>query len=213
MKPTRILIADDHEVIRQGLAGLIAAEGPGWDVCGTAADGHEAVVKAIELRPDIVIMDYKMPALDGNEATKLIKMRLPETEVLLFTGTTIRGDLLAVYRSEAKGALLKSEAAEELIPALEALRRHHRFRSKQVEAQYERIIAQHADPLVKPLTPRELETLRAIAEGKSSKEIAVQMGVSVKTIETHRTRLFRKIEARSAAEAVRYAVREGLIEP
>lgn len=213
MKPTTILIADDHEVIRQGLTGLIAAAGPKWEICGTAADGYETVLQALALKPDIVIMDYKMPLLDGAEAAEQITQRLPKTEVLMFTGTNTERDVMAIYRAPVNGVLLKTEAAEELMPALDALRHHHFFRSKQITALYETAVRGQAEAGLQEITTREMEILHDIAAGQASKEIAARMGISVKTVESHRSSLLRKMKARSAAELIRFAVRHGLVEP
>lgn len=210
MQPTRILIADDHPIICAGLSGLIARHGCEWEICATAADGHEAVVKAMELRPDIVIMDYQMPFLNGLEAAALLKERLPGIEVLIFTGTQSHHVIVEIYRSSVRGCLLKSEAAEELLPALESLRRHHTFRSRQITELYEKIT--EATGEIEKLSARELEILRPLTEGKSNKEIAVEMGISVKTVETHRSNLLRKLKLHSIAELVRYALVHGLVD-
>src|SRR5438128_3223399 len=138
---TRVLIADDHPVTCLGLTSLITAQG--WRVCATAADGEEAVVKTIVLRPDIVIMNYSMPRLNGLEAARRIKRCLPEVEVLMFTGTRSRHVLLEMFHSNARGCLLKTEAVEELVPALESLRRHHTFRSRQITEVCEKIRARN----------------------------------------------------------------------
>ena len=210
MKPTRILIADDHPAMSAGLTGIITSHGAGWEICGTAADGEEAIAKATALRPDIVIMDYKMPLVNGLEAAAQIKRRLPGIETLMFSGTQSHQILLEIYCSGVRGCLLKSEAAEELMPALESLRRHHTFRSRQITALYEKIMESASE--LEELSAREIETMRLIAEGKSSKEIAVSLGISVKTVDTHRSNLLRKLKVHSVAEVVRYAIRHGLVE-
>jgi DNA-binding NarL/FixJ family response regulator len=209
MPPTRILIADDHAVIRVGVADLITEHGPDWEICATAADGQEAIAKTLEHRPDIVIMDYQMPFLNGLEAAALLKERLPGIEVLIFTGTQSHHVIPEIYRSSVRGSLLKSEAAEELLPALESLRRHHTFHSRQVTELYEKIT--EVTGAIEPLSAREIEVLRPLTDGKSSKEIAVAMGITVKTVETHRSNLFRKLKLHSIAALVRYAILHGLV--
>jgi DNA-binding NarL/FixJ family response regulator len=210
MKPARILIADDHPSIRAGLAGIITARGPEWEICATAVDGCEAVAKAIALRPDIVIMDYKMPLVNGLEAAAQIKQAVPAIEILIFSGTQSPRDLLEIFQSNVRGCLLKSEANEELLPALEALQHHHSFRSREIIGLYEKITAALGE--IQKLSPRELETLRLIGAAKSNKEIAAQLGIDVKTVDTHRRNLMRKLKLHSTAEIVRYAIRHGIVE-
>jgi DNA-binding NarL/FixJ family response regulator len=210
MPPTRIIIADDHVVIRVGLADLITEHGQDWEICATAADGEEAIVKAIESSPDIFIINYRMPLLNGLDAATQIKRRLPATEILLFSGTQSHYDIVEIFRSDARGCLLKIEAAEELIPALESFRRHHTFRSRAITELYEKITENNGE--IEKLSAREIEVLQLLVTGQSSKEIAVRMGISVKTVDTHRTHLLRKLKLRSAVELVRYAFRHGLVD-
>jgi DNA-binding NarL/FixJ family response regulator len=207
LTPPRILIADDHPALCAGLAAIILAQRPTWEICGTAKDGHDAVVQAVALRPNIVIMDYKMPFLNGLEAAEQIKARVPAVEILIFTGTQSPRELLKVFRSNVRGCLLKSEANEELIPALEALRRHHTFRSRAITELCEKIIATSGE--MEELTERETEVLHLIGRGKSNKEIATELKVSVKTIDTHRGNLMRKLDLHSTADLVRYAIEHG----
>ena len=207
---TRVVIADDHPTIHAGLAALIHAEKPHWEICATATDGREAIVCATELRPDLVIMDYIMPHVNGLEATDEIQRAVPGTEVLIFTGTQSRHALAAAFHSQARGCVLKSEGPEALLPALESVRHHHRFRSHGITAVCDDI-ARHSGPLA-TLTDREKDTARLIARGQTTKEIAVTLGVSVKTIETHRANAFAKLQVHSVAEVVRYAFRVGLVE-
>jgi DNA-binding NarL/FixJ family response regulator len=210
MQPTRILIADDHPTLCAGLSGLITRDSSEWEICAIAADGQEAVAKTLEHSPDIVIMDYQMPFLNGLEATALVKERLPGIEVLIFTGTQSHHVIAEIFRSSVRGCLLKSEAAEELLPALESLRRHHTFRSRGITELYDKITAVTGE--IEAPSARELEVLRPLTEGKSSKEIAVALGISVKTVETHRSNLLRKLKLHSVAELVRYAILHGLVD-
>jgi DNA-binding NarL/FixJ family response regulator len=153
-------------------------------------------------------MNYEMPRLNGLEAARRIERELPQVEILMFSGTRSRHALLQMYRSGVGGCLLKSEGADELLAALESLRQHQRFRSRQITELCQTI----AQAAVDTLTARETETLRLIVDGKSSKEIAVELGISLKTVECHRTNLFRKLKVHSVVELVRYALRHGVVD-
>lgn len=209
MKPARLLVADDHPIIRQGLAALFAPCPAEWEICATAANGQEALRATLIYRPDIVIMDYKMPLLDGLAAARQIKKRRPAIEVLIFSGASSPHILLEIFHSKVCGALLKSEAAEELFPALGALRRHHRFRSRGITERCEKIMV--GDAPFRALTDREREMMRLIVAGLSIKQIANKLGVSVDTIDTHRTNLYQKLGLHSASDVVRYAFEHGLV--
>jgi DNA-binding NarL/FixJ family response regulator len=210
MNPSRILIVDDHAVVREGLPGLIEDLGSQWEICATAADPEAAIAQALELQPDIVIMDYKMPVADGLATAAEIKRQLPLIEVLIFSETPAPCSLVEIYCSHVGGFMLKCEAVEELQPALEALSRHHPFRSRGVTERYERIAAARA--VMQAISAREDEVLRLIIDGKSTKEIAGQIGVSPKTVESHRTHLFRKLGCSSVVELAGFAFRNGLVE-
>lgn len=206
---TRVLIADDHPTIHAGLATAIYAEKPDWEICAAATDGREAIARATELRPHLVIMDYTMPHVNGLEATGEIHRALPDIEVLIFTGTQSRHALAEAFHSQARGCVLKSEGPTTLLRALESIRHHDRFRSHGITAVCDEICA--ASGKLGTLTQREREIACLIAEGKSTKEIAVKLGVSDKTIETHRANVFAKLQVHSVAELVRYALRVGLV--
>ena len=193
---TRVVIADDHPTIHAGLATLIHAEKPHWEICPAAADGREAIVRATELRPDIMIMDCTMPHVNGLEATGEIHRALPGIEVLIFTGAHCRHILAGAFHSKARGCLLKSEGPEALLPALESVRHHHRFRSRGFTEVCDDISA--ASRNLGTLTGRERETACLIAQGSS-------------TIETHRVHIFAKLQVHCVAELVRLAVRIGLV--
>lgn len=207
---TRVLIADHHPVTVRGLATVIGGYGGQWEVCGTAADVAEALGKAKELRPDIVIMEHAMPRMNGVQAARELKSLLLQVEVLIYSGTRNRRELLEIFRSSARGCLLKTESLEELRPALDLLRRHHGFRSQGISDLYEEISATEAE--WEELTVRESETVRLMAQSRTSKEIARDLGISVKTVESHRNRLFKKLKAESAADVIRYAFESGLAE-
>jgi DNA-binding NarL/FixJ family response regulator len=206
----RIFIADDHEIVREGVRALIQRHA-GWEVCGEAATGREAVAEACKLQPDIIVMDIGMPDLNGLEATRQIKLALPKIEVLIFTANETEEIVRSVFKAGARAYLLKSEANKHLIPAIEALCKHRTFFSSKVSelvfAGYLKDDAGMGDPR---LTPRERETVQLVAEGKNSKDIARIQGISVKTVETHRATIMRKLKLDSVADVVRYAIRNGI---
>jgi DNA-binding NarL/FixJ family response regulator len=206
---TRLLIADDHPTVRDAVASIIRTHRPQWGICPGASDGREAIVRATELRPDIVIMDYKMPQVDGLEAAREIRRTVPEVEVLIFTGTDLPYTLAEIYHSKVCGCLLKSEENENLLPAIESVGLHHRFRSRRLSELIDRITA--SEGKTRLLTPREKETACLIANGKTTKEIAVKLGLSEKTIDTHRSNAFEKLNIHSGPELTRHAVRQGWV--
>jgi DNA-binding NarL/FixJ family response regulator len=209
--PVRILIADDHEIVREGVRALIQRQA-GWETCGEAKTGCEAVTEAERLKPDIIVMDINMPDLNGLDATRQIKRMAPKTEVLIFTANETEEIVRNVFKAGARAYLLKSEANKHLLPAIEALcRRRTYFSSKVSELVFSGYLKNAADANDPSLTPRERETVQLVAEGKSSKEIASLLGISVKTVETHRAAIMRKLELRSVADLVRYAIRNGII--
>jgi DNA-binding NarL/FixJ family response regulator len=216
MKATQILIADDHEVIRRGLRGIIESQ-EGWTVCGEACDGHEAVQLAEKLQPDLAILDITMPRLNGLDATRQVKQVSPKTEVLIFTMHDSEQLVHSVLGAGARGYLLKSGASKHLIPAIKALLNHTPFFSSKVaQLVLERYLAggkPQDDFTAGRLTAREREVVQLLAEGKSNKEVAAILGITVKTAETHRAMVMRKLELDSFSELVRYAIRNHIIEP
>lgn len=210
MATTRILIADDHAMLRSGLQGFLDRRREDWQVVGTAADGEEAVTKTRELQPDIVILDLDMPKLSGLEALKEIKAASPKSEILIFSGLDSENDIATAFQAGARGYLLKSDGPEQIIAALEAMRAHELFYSPEVSGLYLKASVSD-EPQPSALTSRELEILRLAAEGQSSKEIANSLNISVKTVEAHRGNLFRKIKVRSVSDLTRYAIRHRLI--
>jgi DNA-binding NarL/FixJ family response regulator len=212
MSDVRILLADDHEIVREGVRALVQTH-PGWIICGDACNGREAVNMAAELKPDIIIMDIGMPELNGLDATRQIRKALPEVEVLIFTANETEDIVRQVFQSGARGYLLKTEANKHLIPAVEMLCKHRTyFSSKVSEMIFSSFLTGPAGTSDGALTPRERETVQLIAEGKSNKEIADIFGISVKTVETHRAAIMRKLKLDSMASLVRYAVRNGIVE-
>jgi DNA-binding NarL/FixJ family response regulator len=209
----RILIVDDYEVVRRGIRTLLEGE-PGWVVCGEAGTGPDAVDAATRLKPDLVILDLTLPELHGLEVTRRILQRRPETEVLVLTMHASEELIRQVLRAGAHGYLLKSDAGDQLVAAVRSLERHEPFLTTRVtEVVLEGFLKGVAgDAVGEALTPREREVLQLVAEGRSSKNIAARLGVTVKTIESHRASLMRKLHLRTVADLVRYAVRNGLVE-
>ncbi len=207
----RILIADDHEIVRKGLCSIIEANAA-WEICGQAGDGREAVTLAEQLRPDIVIMDIDMPHLNGLDATRQIKRKLPETEILVFTGTDTEEVVRNVFGAGARSYLLKTEANNHLAPAIEALCKHRTyFSSKVSDMIFAGYLKGSAGVEDITLTPRERELVQLVAEGKSNKATAEILGISLKTVETHRASVIRKLKLDSIADLVRYAIRNGIV--
>jgi DNA-binding NarL/FixJ family response regulator len=212
----RILVADDHEVVRRGLAALLLSQ-PDWEVCGEAADGREAVEKAQQLKPDVVILDIGMPSLNGLEATRHILKNQPQTKILILTLHDSDQVVREVLNAGARGFLLKSDAARDLVAAVEALRRDKTYFTSKVAAMVlEGFLKNGTAPAPAPatrsrLTPREREIVQLLAEGKSTKEVAVALGLSVKTAETHRSNIMRKLELHSVSDLVLYAVRNNIV--
>ncbi len=212
----RIFIADDHEVVRKGLISLLEAQ-PGWEVCGEAGDGREAVEKASELKPDITILDIGMPSLNGLEATRQILKVNPDAKILVLTLHDSDSVVREVLNAGARGFLLKSDAARDLVAAAEALRRDKTYFTSKVAAM---VLDGYLKGGVAPsptqvtrnrLTPREREIVQLLAEGKSTKEVAVALGLSVKTAETHRSNIMRKLQIHSVSDLVLYAVRNNIV--
>jgi len=212
----RILIADDHEVVRKGLVALLQQQ-PDWQVCGEAADGREAVEKAQQLKPDVVILDIGMPSLNGLEATRQILKTNPGARILILTLHDSDQVVRDVLNAGARGFLLKSDAARDLVAAVEALRRDKTyFTSKVASMVLEGYLKGSTGPVPATinrnrLTPREREIVQLLAEGKSTKEVAVALGLSVKTAETHRSNIMRKLQLHSVSDLVLYAVRNNII--
>jgi DNA-binding NarL/FixJ family response regulator len=212
----KILIADDHEVVRRGLISLLQAQ-TDWQVCGEAADGRDAVEKAQQLRPDVIILDIGMPSLNGLEATRQILKINPHARVLILTLHDSDQVVRDVLNAGARGFLLKSDAARDLVAAVEALRRDKTyFTSKVASMVLEGYLKAGTHPAPAALgknrlTPREREIVQLLAEGKSTKEVAVALGLSVKTAETHRSNIMRKLQLHSVSDLVLYAVRNNIV--
>ena len=208
---TRILIADDHEVVRSGLRRILESQ-PKWEVVGEALDGREAIANALELKPDIAVLDYALPSVNGIEVTRRIRARLSRTEVLIFTmhyNETLIRDLLA---AGARGFLLKSDASRFLLAAIESLAQHKPFFTAKVsEALLDSFLKKPGQARF-ALTPRERGVVQLIAEGNSNKQIASVLNISIKTVEAHRSAVMRKLNLSSSASLVRYAIRNEIVE-
>jgi DNA-binding NarL/FixJ family response regulator len=210
----RILIADDHEVARKGIRALLESH-VGWEVCAEARDGREAVECASRLRPDVLLLDIGMPNLNGLDAARQILTTTPEARILILTVHDSEQMVREVLAAGARGFLLKSDAGRDLVAAVEAVQHRRTFFTPKVAQMlldgYLR--PQGNDTLDKRvLTPREREVIQLVAEGKSTKEVATALSLSVKTAETHRTNLMRKLDLHSVADLTLYAVRNGIVQ-
>jgi len=215
MKKVRILLADDHDVVRVGVRALLERR-PEWEVCGEAVTGRDAVEKAKRLTPDVVVLDANLPELPGVEATRQILKALPRTEVVVLTVDESPELMRDLLQAGAHGYVFKSDLSTDLVSAVQALSQHDQFfTSKVAQMMYQDYLDRKASPqeaeIRRPLTGRQCEVLRLLAEGKSNKEVASALSISVKTAETHRARIMRNLRLRSFSELVRYAVRRGII--
>ena len=215
MTPIKILLADDHEMIRGGMKLLLENE-PDFVICGEASDGRAAVIMAESLQPDVVVLDILMPEMNGVDATRRIKQVAPKSEVLIFSSQETESLVHEVLQAGATGYLLKTGASRHIIPAIRALAAHQPFFSSKIsQIVFEGYLANArgaAGTANSPLTPREREIVQLVAEGKSNKEVAAALGISVKTAETHRAAVIRKLELDSISDLVRYAIRNHIIE-
>lgn len=218
MMKYKILIADDHEIVRRGFKAIITAQ-PDVEVIGEALTGREAVDMVKQHRPDLVIMDIGMPELNGLEATRQILKDFPTTEILILTMHESDQLIREVLDTGARGYVLKSDAGRDLLAAVEALRRHKSYFTGKVEDMvltgFRRGGSRPETPEDAPasrLTPREREIVQLLAEGKSNKEVATTLGIALKTAETHRAKIMAKLNVRSFGELVRYAIRNGMVE-
>jgi DNA-binding NarL/FixJ family response regulator len=220
MESLRLLVADDHEIVRKGLRSLLEAQ-PGWQVTAEASDGREAVEKARELKPDITVLDIGMPSLNGLEATRQMLKDDSRAKILILTMHESDPLIRDVLDAGARGYVLKTDASRDLVTAVNAVRSNKTFfTAKVAQMVLDGYLDQSPKKEKQPppespktrLTPRQREIVQLLAEGKSSKEVAVQLGLSVKTAETHRANIMRRLDCHSVSELVRYAVRNNIIE-
>ena len=208
---TRILIADDHDVVRSGIRRIIEDQ-PGWSVVAEATDGKDAVAKAIATKPDVAILDYRLPLIDGIEATRQIRRHVPKVEVLIFTMHDDEELLRELLVAGARGYVLKSDAGQHLISAVQSLAEHKPFFTDRASQVLLDIFLTKAGQGKPTLTGREQVVVQLVAEGHTNKEIAGVLGISIKTVETHRAAVMHKLTLTSSAALVRYAIRNNLVQ-
>jgi DNA-binding NarL/FixJ family response regulator len=216
MQRLRILVADDHEVMRTGVSALIEQE-PGWQVCGTATNGQEAVAAARKLKPDVVVLDMTMPELDGLEALRGIKQTLPNTEVVIFSAHHSEEVIEELFDAGAKSYIQKSDAGRHLIAAIKSLAEHKPFFTSEIsQILFAKFLSSSAgkkqNGQERSVSSRERDVVRLLADGNSNKEVAHSLGISIRTVETHRATLMRKLGLQSLAALVRYAIRNNIID-
>lgn len=211
-----IVVADDHAVVRRGVRSLLESR-RGWRIVAEAATGREAVAAVKQFRPHLVVMDVSLPDLSGLEATRQIVKEFPETEVLILTMHQSEQLMREMLEAGARGYVLKSDADQNLIAAVDSLRQHKPFLTPRVTEfvldGFMRGGDNDGQPKRDPVTPREREIVQLIAEGHSSKEAARVLGVSTKTVEAHRANIMRKLHLRSISDLVRYAIRNQIVQP
>ena len=206
-----VLIADDHQIVRQGLKALLEREG--FKVLGEAANGQEAVQMAEELHPDVAVLDLAMPILNGIDATREILRASPKTKSILLTMHTDRRYILEGLRGGAKGYVMKTHAADDLVRAIREAARGGTYLSPEISEAVVLAYQNKTEIPPDPLSARERQVLQLIAEGKTTKEVASTLDISAKTGETYRTRIMEKLDLHITADLVRYAIRRGLVQP
>jgi DNA-binding NarL/FixJ family response regulator len=208
---TRILIADDHDVVRSGVRTILE-EHEGWEVVGEARDGKQAIDQALATRPDVVVLDYALPLVNGVEATRQIRTRVPGAEVLIFTMHDADSLIRDVLEAGARGFLLKSDARQFLVSGVASLAAHKPFFTGKVSEALLEIYLSKGSADESALTAREKAVVQLIAEGKTNKQIANILSISTKTVETHRALALRKLNLDTTAALIRYAIRNKLVE-
>jgi two-component system response regulator NreC len=213
MKKLRILIADDHALVRQGLRSVLEAQ-TNWTVCGEAQDGREAVKLALKLRPDIVLLDVTMPELNGLDATRQICRGLPGTPILILTMHESEELCGEAVQTGASGCVLKSDSPRQLLAAIETVAAGGKYfpRPTGPVTQLGGQRGGGGGALQPRLSAREREIVQLLAEGRTSKEIASRLGIAFKTVDAHRTNIMRRLNVHAVADLVRYAVREHIIQ-
>jgi DNA-binding NarL/FixJ family response regulator len=210
----RILIADDHELARGGIRMLIRQQ-PGWEVCGEAADGRKAVALAEKLLPDVIVMDLGMRELNGLDATRQIKRSLPQTEVVIFTGEGEGALIQEAFAAGARSYISKTDIGQHLVAAIRAVSEHRHYLTSPVSevllARYLQGASTAGPEPAGDLTPREREIIQLVCEAKSNKQVGDLLGISVKTVEAHRSALMRKLNLESFPDLMRYAIRNKIV--
>jgi DNA-binding NarL/FixJ family response regulator len=215
VRQLRLLIADDHAILRRGLRCLLEAQ-PGWEIVAEAADGREAVAKAQETLPDVAVLDIGMPVLNGLEAAQEIVQSSPRTKIVILTVHDSDAMIRKVLVAGVRGYVFKTDAARDLVNAVNEVQADKTFFTEKVD---DILLTgfmnsgrrSHRDDCPSGLTPRQREIVELLAEGRTTKEVATLLNVSVKTAETHRANIMRRVNCRSAAQLVRYAVRNQII--
>jgi DNA-binding NarL/FixJ family response regulator len=210
----RIMVADDHDVVRRGLRALLEGQ-PGWEVCGEAANGREALDRLRGLKPDVLVLDVNLPDLSGLDVAREVTQASPQTEVLILTMDESPQMMRDLLRAGVRGYVFKSDVGGELLHAVEALGRHqHFFTSKAAEMMYQDYVKSPAASVgpAEKLTARQREVIRLLALGNTNKEVASALGISVKTAEAHRKNIMSRLKLKAFSELVRYAIREGIVE-
>jgi len=206
---TQVLLADDHAIVRQGLRLLLEREG--FEIVGEAVNGQEAVRLAAETCPDVAVLDYSMPLLNGVGAARDIMQTCPRAKVILLTMHADDRYVLEAVRLGVKGYVVKTQASMDLVRAIHEVLRGMTYLSPRVSRTLVQAYLAKSELPPDPLTPREREVLQLVAEGKTTREVAESLGISVKTAESHRTHILRKLDTPNIAGVVRYAIRQGLI--
>lgn len=208
---TRLLLADDHTLVRQGLKSFL--ERQGFQVACEASNGQEALQMAAKEQPDVAIMDISMPLLNGIDAARELKKSVRKTKVIMLTKHGEDTYVTEALRAGVSGYVLKNQVANDLVHAIQEVCRGSLYLSPGISRAVVGAYLSKSDSQADPLSARERQVLQLVGEGKSTKEVAKQLGLSVKTIESHRARLMRKLDLHQTAGLVRYAIRHGLIQP
>ena len=209
--PIRVLLADDHILVRQGLKSLLEREQ--FQVIAEASDGQEVMLLAEKLRPDIAVIDISMPTLNGIDAAKEVARSCPKTKVILLTQHEEEQYIFEALQARVRGYVLKSQVASDLVHAMQQVSRGGIYLSPGVSRAVVEAYSSKSEKPSDPLSGRERQVLQLIAEGRSTKDVASLLGISVKTAESHRSRLMQKLDIHETASLVRYAVRRGLVQP
>lgn len=216
MKKVKLMLVDDHKIVRQGIKKLLEEE-PDLQVAGEAANGREAVKKATELKPDVILMDITLSNLNGLEATKQIKKVLPDVKVIMLTMHKNEEYVLQSFQAGASGYILKEGAVEELVSAIRSIHQDKSFLSPTIsktliDAYLRKMETGKTETPFDLLTDREREVLQLIAEGYTNREVAKSLFISVKTVEAHRAHIMQKLNIHDIAKLVKYAIQKGLVD-